>query len=182
MRNRYRVMTPPVIHRVTALDLPVRPWSWPFAAARRAEIDAHFAAEQREKPQLWNGRVLLGRHPRFCRRPPQRRLFRDRFCQLPGVARLGLSGQRRVQRVWHGRAAQHRRRVRARRNGPSTPPMPGRIYFPSGTPDLDDVKDGRLDIAGSVARELEEETGLDAGRLSRRAALGLRRQPALRSR
>src|SRR6266481_8634059 len=58
-------MTLPVIHRVTTLDLNVRPRPWPFADERRAEIDAHFAIKQREKPKLWNGRILLGRDPDF---------------------------------------------------------------------------------------------------------------------
>jgi 8-oxo-dGTP pyrophosphatase MutT (NUDIX family) len=36
----------------------------------------------------------------------------------------------------------------------------GKIYFPAGTPDLGDAKDGALDLEGSVARELLEETGI----------------------
>ena len=54
-------MTLPRIHRVTTLDLKLEPSDWPFAQQRRAEIDAHFAVKQREKPNLWNGQVLLGR-------------------------------------------------------------------------------------------------------------------------
>src|SRR5438045_9765933 len=54
------------MHRVTSLDLAVQPWPWPFADQRRAEISAHFALKQREKPGIWNGRVLLGRHPVFA--------------------------------------------------------------------------------------------------------------------
>src|SRR5205807_7569185 len=57
---------PLVIHRASALDLVVEAWTWPFAEARRAEIAAHFADKQREKPALWNGRVLLGRNPVFA--------------------------------------------------------------------------------------------------------------------
>ncbi len=36
----------------------------------------------------------------------------------------------------------------------------GQIYFPAGTPDLDDLAGERLDLDGSVWRELREETGL----------------------
>src|SRR5258708_16033818 len=58
-------MTAPRIHRVTTLDLKLEPWDWPFARMWRVEIDAHFAVKQREKPGLWNGRVLLARKPEF---------------------------------------------------------------------------------------------------------------------
>jgi hypothetical protein len=38
----------------------------------------------------------------------------------------------------------------------------GFSYFPCGTPDTDDVTGERLDIEGSIRRELDEETGLGA--------------------
>ena len=36
----------------------------------------------------------------------------------------------------------------------------GRIYFPSGLPDLDDIVGDRLDLARNLRREMIEETGL----------------------
>jgi len=47
------------IAALDAVEIAVEPWTWPFAQARRADIDRHFAARQRERPALWNGRTLL---------------------------------------------------------------------------------------------------------------------------
>jgi 8-oxo-dGTP pyrophosphatase MutT (NUDIX family) len=152
-------MPAPVIHRVTALDLRYEPWAWPFADQRRAEITAHFAKIQREKPAIWNGRVLLARDPVFAEGRLSASYFEADFaCFLAWrdwgftdrtvINGFGMGALRSADGAFVlGEMAQHTSNA-------------GRIYFPAGTPDLDDIRGDAVDIEGSVARELEEETGL----------------------
>src|ERR1700704_1627988 len=160
MRNSAGAV-PLAIHRVTPLDLKCGAWTWPFAVERRADIDAHFALKQAEKPKLWNGRILLGRNPDFSGDRFSADYFETDFASFlawrdwgfadksvfngPGMGALRGNDGAFVL----GQMAAHTANA-------------GRIYFPAGTPDLDDLRDGAVDIAGSVAREVEEETGLTA--------------------
>jgi 8-oxo-dGTP pyrophosphatase MutT (NUDIX family) len=154
-------MTPalPVIHRVTTLDLSFRPRPWPFAEERRADIDAHFAIKRREKPQLWNGRILLGRNPAFTGDRLSADYFESDFASFLAWRDWGFPDRD----VFNGFGMGALRGcdgafVLGEMGGHTA--NAGRIYFPSGTPDLDDLSDGAVDIPGSVAREVEEETGL----------------------
>jgi len=152
---------PLAIHRVTQLDLKCGTWTWPFAVERRADIDAYFARQQAGKPELWNGRILLGRNAVFTADCFNADYFETDFASLlawrdwgfpdSGVFNgFGMGALRGNDGAFVlGEMAGHTANA-------------GRIYFPSGTPDPDDLRGGMVDIPGSVAREVEEETGLTA--------------------
>jgi 8-oxo-dGTP pyrophosphatase MutT (NUDIX family) len=152
-------MTPPVIHRVTELDLRQQQWSWPFAEARRADIDAHFALKQSEKPQIWNGRVLLGRHPDFSGDRFRAGYFETDFASFLAWRDWGFPDRDVFNGFGMGALRCNDGAFVLGEMADHTANA-GRVYFPAGTPDLDDLKCGVVDIAGSVAREVEEETGL----------------------
>jgi hypothetical protein len=154
-------MTAPVIHRVTSLDLAVQKWSWPFAEQRRAEIDAHFVVKQREKPKLWNGQVLLGRNPVFAGDRLTASYFETDFASFLAWRDWGFPDKDVFNGFGMGALLSSDGAFALGEMGQHTSNA-GRIYFPSGTPDLDDIRGSAVDIAGSVARELEEETGLTA--------------------
>jgi 8-oxo-dGTP pyrophosphatase MutT (NUDIX family) len=151
-------MPDPVIRRVTTLDLSFRPEPWPFADRRRADIDAHFAAAQRERP-VWNGRVLLGRDPVFTAERFNARYFETDFASFLAWRDWGFPDAGVFNGFGMGALRCSDGAFILGEMGPHTSNA-GRIYFPAGTPDPDDLSDGKVDIAGSIAREIEEETGL----------------------
>jgi len=152
-------MDQPVIHRVTTLDLTYEPWTWPFAIKNRQAIVENFAAQQAHKPALFNGKVLLMREPQVIGERLAARYFQSDFATyltwrdfgFPGdgiFSGFGMGALRDADGTYvMGEMSQHTA------NG-------GRVYFPSGTPDPSDLVGNRVDIEGSILREVEEETGL----------------------
>jgi 8-oxo-dGTP pyrophosphatase MutT (NUDIX family) len=157
-------MSGPTIFTVERLALAFAPKPWAFALERRGEIDAFFERLKRDKPELWNGRVLLLHHQRVhdgvfsgeyletdyasftawraWGRPPAG--VRDCFGAgavraADGAFLLGVMGEHTANA--------------------------GLVYFPCGTPDPDDIVGGKVDLDASVWRELKEETGLTAAEL-----------------
>lgn len=147
------------VHRVRSLDFSFDPWTWPFAEDNRAEIGTFFAEQQRLKPKLFNGQVLLMRDPRIEGDVLKGRYFqvdfatymawRDRRFPDEAVSSgFGLGALRGSDGVYlMGEMSPHTANA-------------GRIYFPSGTADPSDIRGDRVDIAANIVREVFEETGL----------------------
>jgi 8-oxo-dGTP pyrophosphatase MutT (NUDIX family) len=152
-------MQPAVIHRVTTLDLKLEPFAWPFARERRAEIDAHFAEKQREKPKIWNGRVLVARQPSFTGTRLAASYFETDFASFMAWRNWGFP-DRSVFNAFGMGALRCADGAFVLGEMAAHTANAGRVYFPGGTPDLNDVTGDAVDIAGNVSREIEEETGL----------------------
>jgi hypothetical protein len=153
------------IATIDRAEIAVEPWSWEFALARREEIDGNFARRQRERPALWNGRVLLAHRYAIgngvlrgaCFETDYASFLAWRDWDFPdaGVFNVFASAALRSADGAYlvGEMAQ-------------STASAGAVYFPCGTPDLEDIgADGALDLDGSAGRELLEETGLDIGTL-----------------
>ncbi len=150
--------TPRVV-RVDRLELAFVPRAWDFADERRGEIDAYFAALRRERPQIWNGRVLL-----LYRFALDGGVFRGSYLETDFASLIAWRDwdfPDRSMRNCFGMGALRGSDgafVLGRMNAHTA--NAGLIYFPCGTPDPDDVVAGRVDLERSVRRELAEETGL----------------------
>ena len=173
-RRAYMETEIPIIP-VTRLDLRFEPVAWRFAVERRDEIDAHFAKLRVEKPEMWNGRVLLLRHGEIAGGTLSRRVSRDRLRELHRLARLGLSRHDDAQLLPDGGVALLRRRVPARRDGPPygdrrTGLFPGRHARPERCRGRERRSRGRRD-ARTARGDRARSGGCDAAaRLARDAA------------
>jgi 8-oxo-dGTP pyrophosphatase MutT (NUDIX family) len=153
-------MSLPVIP-INHVALAFEPRPWRFAAARRAEIDAHFAARRAQQAQIWNGRVVLASRYRFADGGLAGSCFETDFASFLAWRDWGFPDADATNVFAMGALRGSDGAFLLGVMGPHTANA-GRAYFPAGTPEPEDVADGALDLAGNVVREVAEETGLAA--------------------
>ncbi len=152
---------------VTACRLAVSGEGWPFADAAEAEVAAHWARRSAESDKLFNGQIVLAtgydlRDRRFSAKfitTEFRKFLYWREHASPDTGVFDTFGTALIVSS-EGDAILGRQR-------------PGNInaglaYPPGGFIDRRDLAaSGEIDIDASIAREITEETGIDAAVLSR---------------
>ena len=147
--------------RVARVAARLVPFDWRWPEENHALVAAHWARRVAARPAMFDGRVLMSCALRVADGAAEAEFFAtdysrliafvDHGCPDPAVANafamgalVGADGGFLL-----GRMAPHTANA-------------GRLYFPCGTPDMADVgPDGTVDLAGSLTREIAEETGLD---------------------
>ena len=144
---------------LTRLDLRFEPAHWPFADERRAEIDAHFAKLRAEKPQMWNGRVLLLRRGEIAAGVLSGAYSEVDFASFIAWRDWGFP-DKAVRNCFAMAAVRSPDGAFLLGVMGAHTATAGRIYFPAGTPDRQDLAGDAVDLERGVMRELAEETGL----------------------
>ncbi len=148
------------IIRLSRVDARIEAYDWAFARENTALIAAHWAEISVDKPAMFNGRVMLQHHAAIHDGVFEAGYFETDYAAFLTWRDVGYPGP--IVRNGFAMAA-----LRANdgaflcgKMGDHTANA-GKVYFAAGTPDRDDARpDGTLDLAGSVTRELGEETGL----------------------
>jgi 8-oxo-dGTP pyrophosphatase MutT (NUDIX family) len=154
---------------VVALDdaeILLESWSWRFALDRREEIARHFTKLQSERPGVWNGRVLLLNRFAIRDRVLHGACFETNFASLCAW-RDWMPSDSGAYNFFAAAALQAADGAYLVGEMASDTAAAGRIYFPCGTPEPDDIgAGGAFDLTGNLRRELLEETGIEVGELT----------------
>jgi 8-oxo-dGTP pyrophosphatase MutT (NUDIX family) len=144
---------------VDRLDLRFEPVVWPFAVERRSEIEAHFAKLRADKPEMWNGRVLVLRRGEITDGRLTGAYLETDFASFIAWRDWGFP-DKSIRNCFPMAALRSSDGAFLLGVMGSHTATAGQIYFPAGTPDPSDIVGETVDLEGGVMRELAEETGL----------------------
>jgi len=154
---------PPRIETVQRIDYVIDDYTWAFVDEQAAQIDAYWERLRAQKPRLFNGRVMMMSGYRIEQDAQGKVLygtgFETDYKAFLAWRDFGFPDQNAMNCFAMAALRSADGAFMLGRMGNHTAAA-GRLYFPAGTPDQDDLKDGRIDLEGSALRELTEETGI----------------------
>jgi hypothetical protein len=156
-------MTEVTVVPIERLELTFALRPWPFADKRRAEIADHFAMLRKDKPALWNGRVLLLHDYAIAGT-----VFRGSFLEtdFPSAWRDWDAPDPTVKNCFAMGAIKAADGAFLLGVMGAHTANAGSIYFPCGLTDLQSVTGTTVDLEASMWREVIEETGLTSADLT----------------
>lgn len=147
---------------ISSVDLRLHAGSWSFAEAEKLRITEHWRKLADANPRIWNGDVLICAETRITDAMLTGRFIKTDYASFvawrdwgwPDKSVSNVFGSAIVHTadnaLLYGRMASHTLNA-------------GKIYPPGGSLEMKDVSaDGRVNVMGSLIRELDEETGLKA--------------------
>ena len=153
------------IFDVARIEAHVAPYDWGFSRDRADDIAAHWAQAVAKKPAMFDGRVLLGHALEHA--PEDGGILRSHYFETAFSAFLAYRDFGFPGTVFNGFAMAALRSADGAfllgEMGAHTA-SGGMSYFPAGTPDRNDIVGDAVDLAGSVVRDLREETGIALAR------------------
>jgi 8-oxo-dGTP pyrophosphatase MutT (NUDIX family) len=149
-----------VVKPVSSIEARLLHEDWPWARENRDLIDAHWRRLTAQNPSLYRGRVLVRRDQRLVNGCLSLGYVETDYGSFIAFRDHGFPDPTSGNTFAMAALRTSDGAYVLGEMGPHTANA-GKVYFPAGTPDMGDVlSDGTVDLAGSVMRELEEETGL----------------------
>ncbi len=148
---------------VDAIESVYHERAWTFAQERAGEIDENWRRLCALRSGVFDGRVLVadrwGIEERAGKRVLVTRHFATNFRNFVAMREWGFPDPD-VRNCFAAAALMSADGDWVLGQMSAHTANAGHVYFPCGTPDMEDVAGAQVDLAGSVLRELEEETGI----------------------
>ncbi len=155
------------VQRVSSCELRVVEEAWAFAEAAEECIARHWQQRTAQSSQLFNGRVVLLNHHELCRETFVGRFLATEFRKFLYWRETGTPDETVFDTFGTALILSSEGHVVLGRQRAGNI-NEGLAYPPGGFIDPRDISaDGTIDIDGSIAREIAEETGLDPQALTR---------------
>lgn len=146
------------IHEIDRVDVQILPGPLDYAQANKAAIAENWQGECQANPTLFDGEIYLAPEARL-----EGRSFTAGFHRTSFATLMYWRKDMQSVRPWHifgvGVIVSAEGHLMAARMS-SHNAVAGRVYFPAGSIDDNDVVDGHVDYEANMAREVFEETGI----------------------